>query len=106
MRRFLLGFVLGLAAGWLVHQWVGWVRRRAAWTDEQDESAEQIVIPIRPTPPKPAAAEEVIKAYCARCRVKRPMVDPQPETTPTGRAAMRGTCPVCGAGMFRFVKGK
>ena len=47
--------------------------------------------------------EEPLLAYCARCRVKRPIQDPKPSATSDGRPAVRGTCPECGANMFRFV---
>ena len=47
--------------------------------------------------------EEPLVAYCARCRAKRPIQDPEPAATSDGRPAVRGTCPECGANMFRFV---
>lgn len=46
---------------------------------------------------------EPLMAYCARCRTKRPMQDPEPAVTKDGRPAARGTCPECDANMFRFV---
>lgn len=49
------------------------------------------------------AGDEPLLAYCARCRVKRPIQDPEPTATSEGRPAVRGTCPECGANMFRFV---
>lgn len=45
-----------------------------------------------------------ITGYCVRCRAKRQMQDPQVETTENGRRGARGTCPVCGSTMFRFLK--
>jgi hypothetical protein len=44
-----------------------------------------------------------LTAYCARCRTKREMANVRATATKDGRAAVRGTCPVCGANMFRFV---
>jgi len=42
--------------------------------------------------------------YCVRCKTKRPIQGAHEETTETGRRAARGTCPVCGANMFTFLK--
>ncbi|MFQ5594171.1 MAG: DUF5679 domain-containing protein [Anaerolineae bacterium] len=47
--------------------------------------------------------DEPLLAYCARCRAKRPIQDPEPTATSDGRPAVRGACPECGAKMFRFV---
>ena len=45
-------------------------------------------------------------AYCVKCRAKQEMKDPK-EVTIKGkggkRKAMKGTCPVCGTGMFRIM---
>ncbi len=49
-----------------------------------------------------SAAPLRLEAYCPRCRAKRVIRDPQPVFTANGRPAVRGTCPVCGAKMFRF----
>ncbi|MGQ9625871.1 MAG: type I DNA topoisomerase [Anaerolineae bacterium] len=43
-----------------------------------------------------------IIAYCVKCRNKREMKDPQPVYTEAGRPGTRGTCPVCGATIFRM----
>ncbi len=45
-----------------------------------------------------------IVAYCVRCKTKRPMVRVSYETTENGRSGARGTCAVCGTGMFTFLK--
>ena len=37
-----------------------------------------------------------MQGYCLKCREKREMQDPQEVTLKNGRAAMQGTCPVCG----------
>ena len=42
-------------------------------------------------------------SYCVSCRTKRPMINTHEETTENGRRALRGTCEVCGAKMFRFL---
>ncbi len=46
--------------------------------------------------------EQAMEAYCVKCREKRSLVDPEPVYTSTGRAATRGTCEVCGTGLFRM----
>lgn len=47
-------------------------------------------------------AEKVI-GFCARCRDKREVLNPTRTQTKKGKAAIRGTCKVCGAGMFVFI---
>jgi len=47
---------------------------------------------------------EGVIGYCVRCRAKREMDGAQEEITENGRRAARGTCPVCGTTMFRFLK--
>jgi uncharacterized protein DUF5679 len=65
---------------------------------------------------EPAAAAPVVEhatetsdlgdvvGYCVRCKTKRPISGAHEETTESGRRAARGTCPVCGANMFTFLK--
>jgi len=43
-----------------------------------------------------------IVAYCVKCKAKQEMENPQPVFTKAGRPATTGTCPVCGAKMFRM----
>jgi DNA topoisomerase-1 len=43
-----------------------------------------------------------MEAYCVRCKAKREMAEPHPEYTKKGRPGTRGTCPVCGGGLFRM----
>lgn len=48
-----------------------------------------------------------MEAYCVKCKAKQEMKDPQ-EVTMNGkggnqRRAMKGTCPVCGTGMYRIM---
>jgi len=45
-----------------------------------------------------------MEAYCMRCKAKREMANPHPVYTKKGRPGTRGTCPVCGSGMFRMGK--
>jgi DNA topoisomerase-1 len=43
-----------------------------------------------------------MEAYCVRCKAKREMADPHPVYTKKGRPGTRGSCAVCGSGMFRM----
>ncbi len=45
---------------------------------------------------------EKLEAYCVKCKAKRPMQNPEPYFTASGRPAVRGTCPVCGTRMTRM----
>jgi hypothetical protein len=40
--------------------------------------------------------------FCVRCRKKKEMKNPKRVTMRNGRKATRGTCPVCGSGMYRI----
>ncbi len=37
-----------------------------------------------------------MQGYCLKCRTKQEMKDEKEVTLKNGRAAMQGTCPVCG----------
>jgi len=43
-----------------------------------------------------------IQAYCAKCKVKRKMLNAVEVTSKDGRKAVRGTCEVCGSNLHRF----
>ena len=45
---------------------------------------------------------ERVEAYCVKCKSKRIMDNPKKITMKNGRPARKGTCPECGAGMFRI----
>lgn len=45
-----------------------------------------------------------MEAYCVKCKTKREIVNPQTNTTATGRSMTRGTCKVCGGGLSRWGK--
>jgi hypothetical protein len=77
-----------------------------------------VAVPIPPAPPvlpverepvvaevPPAEADLVVEAYCVRCKERRLMENPEETITTNGRHAMRGSCPICGAKLFRFVAG-
>lgn len=41
-------------------------------------------------------------AYCVKCKAKQEMKDEQSVTMKNGRPAKKGTCPVCGTGMYKI----
>ncbi|PWH19156.1 MAG: type I DNA topoisomerase [Ardenticatenia bacterium] len=45
---------------------------------------------------------ETLTAYCVKCRAKRPMRDPQPSYTASGRPCTQGVCPECGTTLFKM----
>jgi hypothetical protein len=49
------------------------------------------------------AAQKGVMAYCFKCKQKRTIQDVRRVTTPRGRRAVEGTCPVCATRLFRFV---
>jgi hypothetical protein len=51
----------------------------------------------------PAGVSPPIEAYCLREKKHVQMVDPKPVTTANGGAAISGTCPSCGAGLYKLV---
>ncbi|WP_165423410.1 alpha/beta fold hydrolase [Ktedonosporobacter rubrisoli] len=56
----------------------------------------------QPAEAGPARPQEV-KAYCVKCRQQQAVVNPQRVTLKNGRAALQGTCTICGTRLFRFV---
>ncbi len=47
-------------------------------------------------------AEDALSAYCVRCKTMRPLEGAHPVFMANGRPATRGTCSVCGTGLFRI----
>ncbi len=43
-----------------------------------------------------------IEAYCAKCKMKRKMLNATEVTSKDGRLAVRGTCEACGSNLHRF----
>ncbi len=43
-----------------------------------------------------------MEAYCVKCREKRPITSPREVTMKNGRKAIKGTCAVCGTGLYRI----
>ena len=48
----------------------------------------------------PMAADE---GYCVKCKAKRVMTNVKKVKMANGRPALKGTCPVCGTGMFKIL---
>jgi pimeloyl-ACP methyl ester carboxylesterase len=47
-------------------------------------------------------SNEQLLVYCVKCKKKTVMLDPQPFIMKNGRAAIKGTCSICGSGQFRI----
>ncbi len=45
-----------------------------------------------------------MNAYCVKCREQREVKDAKPVTLANGRAAIQGTCSVCGTKVTKIVK--
>lgn len=45
-----------------------------------------------------------MQAYCLKCRTQREVKDARQIVMKNGKPATEGTCPVCGAKMFRIGK--
>jgi len=43
-----------------------------------------------------------MQMYCVKCRAKQEAKDPQNVTMKNGKPAVKGTCSVCGTGMYRI----
>jgi Domain of unknown function (DUF5679) len=51
----------------------------------------------------PMAADE---GYCVKCKTKRKISNAQEVKMANGRPALKGSCPVCGTGMFKILPPK
>lgn len=47
--------------------------------------------------------DETIIGYCVKCKEKREMKDVQKVEIKPGRPAAKGTCTVCGTGMYKIL---
>lgn len=43
-----------------------------------------------------------MEGYCVKCKKKQEIKDAKEVTLKNGKKAMKGSCPVCGTGMFRI----
>ena len=50
--------------------------------------------------------ENQIIAYCVKCKAKQEVKNAEEVTTKNGRRAVKGICPVCGTGMYKFLPNK
>ncbi len=50
-----------------------------------------------------SSVEQPIEAYCLREKKRVQMVEPKPVVTANGGAALSGTCPSCGAALYKLV---
>jgi len=48
--------------------------------------------------------ENLVEAYCVKCKGKKDMQDPKPVTLKNGKPATSGLCPDCGGKIFRIGK--
>jgi Zn finger protein HypA/HybF involved in hydrogenase expression len=48
--------------------------------------------------------DELMQAYCMKCRTKREMKNAKSIKMKNGKPATQGVCPVCGTKMFRIGK--
>ena len=46
----------------------------------------------------------MVEAYCVKCKAKREVKNPKAVTLKNKRAAVQGTCPICGTKLFRIGK--
>ena len=68
-------------------------------------------MPKKSAPAKKAATKAAKKGtpmaegegYCVKCKAKRTMSNTKKVKMANGRPAMKGTCPVCGTGMFKIL---
>lgn len=43
------------------------------------------------------------EGYCVKCKAKRAISNSKQVKMANGRPALKGTCPVCGTGMFKIL---
>jgi hypothetical protein len=60
--------------------------------------------PVKPLAGSPRRTN--VEAYCLKCRTQREMKDATAVTMKNGKPATKGTCPVCGTGMYKIGKAK
>lgn len=81
---------------------------RAASSVGPDEAAPKAKAKAAPAPKAapvdPATFKgQAVEAYCRREKRRVQMVDPRPVVTANGRSALSGTCPSCGASLYKLV---
>ena len=48
-------------------------------------------------------SEENYEAFCLRCKEKRQISNPEIVTLKTGMNSVKGTCSVCGVGVYKIL---
>jgi uncharacterized Zn-binding protein involved in type VI secretion len=74
-----------------------WLLRRGSTSDPQP--------PMQASSPvaAPPVAADGVEGYCVKERKKVQIANSEETVTKNGRNAVRGSCPDCGAKIFRFV---
>ena len=80
-------------------------KKYANFADDQEQAFRELLDVILPSPPLSRLPFDV-EGYCVRCRQKIVMKDAKEVIMKNGRMAAKGTCPVCGTRMFRFLPKK
>lgn len=52
---------------------------------------------------KTSSALGANEGYCVKCKAKRAIANAKTVKMANGRPALKGTCPVCGTGMFKIL---
>ena len=76
-----------------------------AWRLLRGGGGPEPVFEAAPAPAPPGPAPGGVEGYCVKERKKVLIKDPEPTVAKNGREAVRGTCPDCGATIFRFGRG-
>ncbi len=74
----------------------------ASATDADDSPSAEHAAP-EDAPDGEETRNGALIGWCARCRARHPMQQTTVETNTGGRSIARGICPVCGAGITRFI---
>jgi len=73
-----------------------------AETESSVPGSNQTSLPEQTASAPIAHQEQSVQAYCVKCKQKREMRNPTRFTMKNGRAAVRGTCTVCGSSITRI----
>lgn len=117
MLKRLALFFLAAAAGWLAYRRARPASETAqfelpatpdtAQPSSPPETHAPITIPVPAeqfsSPAEADTPDEALEAYCVRCKTRRPIQALHIETTESGRRAAKGSCPICGAKLNRFL---
>ena len=90
---------------WGVHRPLGprpgrLVVENLSWTGAGKDNGASYLVTTRTQKPTTMPA---VQGYCVKCKTKRDIKDAKEVEMANGRKAMKGTCPVCGTGMFKIL---